>query len=300
MGRVEKEEHDDVAMFDAKDVKTGALVSTTSFCSHPLTNSSCKTGAVSTIPTISLPASSVKFSKISIRGFSNKNCVSLRHGRFQAKSSSAEVETSELTTSISGNNGPSTSFLSLLRPLLKLLSGGDPSQQRNFAFEVATSSLASLARFAWGSKSVVDSSVNKEIASNFPMHLQLYEFDDIVKYLFEGCGEGRSPSTGLLESMQELCVRHYVNWSSLTFFKMWEMDLARRTYFLLLQDLKRGGCGIEPQRCALCQTLGNSIIGKVVLPVYPILNKLYSEGLTVRRGRASSNLQKYMGYFFKL
>ncbi|KAI9073378.1 hypothetical protein K1719_044657 [Acacia pycnantha] len=236
-----------------------------SFCSHHLLNSSCITGGVSTIPTTSLPASSVKFPQISGRGFGNRNCVSQRHN-FQAKSTDADVETSEPSTSISVNNGnasssgPSTSFLSLLCPLLKLFSGGDPSQQRNYSLEAATSSLASLARFAWGSKSVVGSSMNKEITSNFPMRLQLYEFEacpfcrrvrealteldltvevypcpkgssrhrevvkrsggreqfpflidpnsgismhesgDIVKYLFERYGGGRSPSTGLLES----------------------------------------------------------------------------------------------------
>ncbi|KAK2385742.1 Thioredoxin family protein [Trifolium repens] len=154
----------------------------------------------------------------------------------------------------------SSSFLSFLCPLLKLFSGGDPSQQRNFAFELATSSLASTSRFAWGSKSVVQNAPSNEIASNPPITLQLFEFEacpfcrrvreamteldlsvevypcpkgslrhrevvrktggkemfpflidqnsgismyesgDIVKYLFERYGEGRSPSSGLLES----------------------------------------------------------------------------------------------------
>ncbi|KAF7824975.1 glutathione S-transferase, amino-terminal domain protein [Senna tora] len=127
-------------------------------------------------------------------------------------------------------------------------------------WQATTSSLASLARFAWGSKSVVDSSQNKDITSNMPVLLQLFEFEacpfcrrvreamteldlsvevypcpkgsvrhrevvkrsggkeqfpflvdpnngisiyesgDIVKYLFERYGEGRSPSSGLLES----------------------------------------------------------------------------------------------------
>ncbi|CAJ2638452.1 unnamed protein product [Trifolium pratense] len=153
-----------------------------------------------------------------------------------------------------------TSFLSFLCPLLNLFSGGDPSRQRNFALELATSSLASTSRFAWGTKSVVENAPSKEIDSNPPLSLQLFEFEacpfcrrvreamteldlsvevypcpkgsvrhrevvrktggkemfpflidqnsgismyesgDIVKYLFERYGEGRSPSLGLLES----------------------------------------------------------------------------------------------------
>lgn len=153
-----------------------------------------------------------------------------------------------------------SSFLSFLCPLLKLFSGGDPSRQRNFALELATSSLASTSRFAWGRKSVIESASSKGIASEPPISLQLFEFEacpfcrrvreamteldlsvevypcpkgsvrhrevvretggkemfpflidqnsgvsmyessDIVKYLFERYGEGRSPSLGLLES----------------------------------------------------------------------------------------------------
>lgn len=153
-----------------------------------------------------------------------------------------------------------TSFLSFLCPLFKLFSATDPSQPRNFTLEEATSSLASLSRFAWGRKSIVESSLNKEITSDLPYSLQLFEFEacpfcrrvrealteldlsvevypcpkgsvrhrevvrrtggkeqfpfvidqksgismyesgDIVKYLFEQYGEGRSPSSGLLES----------------------------------------------------------------------------------------------------
>ncbi|KAI9079516.1 hypothetical protein K1719_038488 [Acacia pycnantha] len=241
---------------------------------------------VPTIPTTSLPASSGKFPQISARGFGNQNCVAQRHN-FQAKSTDADVETSEPSTSIFVNNdnassfGPSTSFLSLLCPLLKLFSGGDPSQQRNYSLEAATSSLASLARFAWGSKSVVGSSMNKEITSNFPTRLQLYEFEacpfcrrdrealteldltvevypcpkgpsrhrevvkrsggreqfpflidpnngismhesgDIVKYLFERYGGGRSPSTEPqnklgFHAMMSFCSHHLLNSSCIT------------------------------------------------------------------------------------
>ncbi|XP_039688391.1 uncharacterized protein [Medicago truncatula] len=148
-----------------------------------------------------------------------------------------------------------SSFLSFLCPLLNLFSGGDPSGQRNFALELATSSLASTSRFAWGRKSVIESASSEKIASEPPISLQLFEFEacpfcrrvreamteldlsvevsrrfityttfniycsfefpflidqnsgvsmyessDIVKYLFERYGEGRSPSLGLLES----------------------------------------------------------------------------------------------------
>ncbi|BAT92970.1 uncharacterized protein LOC124827261 [Vigna umbellata] len=153
-----------------------------------------------------------------------------------------------------------TSLLSFLCPLLTLLSGKDPSQPRNFTLELALSSLASLSRFAWGKKSIAESSISTEITSELPLSLQLFEFEacpfcrrvrealteldlsvevypcpkgsvrhrevvsrtggkeqfpflidkkngismyesgDIVKYLFEQYGEGRSPSLGLLES----------------------------------------------------------------------------------------------------
>ncbi|CAJ1958483.1 unnamed protein product [Sphenostylis stenocarpa] len=153
-----------------------------------------------------------------------------------------------------------TSLLSFLCPLLTLFSARDPSQPRNFTFELASSSLASLSRFAWGQKSISESSLNQEITSELPFSLQLFEFEacpfcrrvrealteldlslevypcpkgsvrhrelvrrtggkeqfpflidkkngismyesgDIVKYLFEQYGEGRSPSLGLLES----------------------------------------------------------------------------------------------------
>ncbi|RRT80298.1 hypothetical protein B296_00007851 [Ensete ventricosum] len=104
----------------------------------------------------------------------------------------------------SGSSGsPSTSFLSLLCPLLKffgvritlsslaslflILIGGDPSQERNEFLEVATSSLSSLSR------------------SPFPFLVDLntgvsmYESSDIVKYLFRQYGQGRNPTFGLLE-----------------------------------------------------------------------------------------------------
>ncbi|KAL9321564.1 hypothetical protein ACSQ67_009617 [Phaseolus vulgaris] len=145
-----------------------------------------------------------------------------------------------------------TSLLSFLCPLLTLFSGKDPSQPRNLPFE--------LVKVCMGKKSIAESSVSKEINSELPFSLQLFEFEacpfcrrvrealteldlsvevypcpkgsvrhrevvsitggkeqfpflidkkkgismyesgDIVKYLFEQYGEGRSPSSGLLES----------------------------------------------------------------------------------------------------
>ncbi|XP_058722064.1 uncharacterized protein LOC131593540 [Vicia villosa] len=181
---------------------------------------------------------------------SKLKCTTNNRFKILAKSNS---DSSQSTSS-------STSLLSFLCPLLKLFSGGDPSGQRNFALELATSSLASTSRFAWGRKSAVESVQNNEITSNPPISLQLFEFEacpfcrrvreamteldlsvevypcpkgsvrhrevvrktggkemfpflvdqnsgvsmyessDIVKYLFEQYGEGRSPSLGLLES----------------------------------------------------------------------------------------------------
>ncbi|XP_061339650.1 uncharacterized protein LOC133286271 [Gastrolobium bilobum] len=188
-------------------------------------------------------------------GFANR-VWPLQSFRIVAKSKSKSKSDAQSTQ----HSTPSTSLLSFLCPLLKLFSGRDPSQQRNFTLELATSSLASLSRFAWGTKSVVESSLNKGITSNVPISLQLFEFEacpfcrrvreamteldisvevypcpkgsvrhrevvrrtggkeqfpflidqnsgismyesgDIVKYLFERYGEGRSPSSGLLES----------------------------------------------------------------------------------------------------
>ncbi|THU58803.1 hypothetical protein C4D60_Mb03t18290 [Musa balbisiana] len=97
----------------------------------------------------------------------------------------------------SGSSGsPSTSFLSLLCPLLKFFGDfkevvvlvfrilvrafsvreGDPSQERNEFLEVATSSLSSLARSPWGSKSLNNIN-NLESATSPQTYLQIYEFE---------------------------------------------------------------------------------------------------------------------------
>ncbi|CAM8942649.1 unnamed protein product [Rhodiola kirilowii] len=65
-----------------------------------------------------------------------------------------------------------TSFLAFLCPLLKLFSGGDPSQERNFFLEEATSSLSTLARYPWGSAAKIT-----RLADQPALPLQLYEFE---------------------------------------------------------------------------------------------------------------------------
>ncbi|CDP00857.1 unnamed protein product [Coffea canephora] len=169
------------------------------------------------------------------------------------------VEISSDDKNVGIGSSPSTSFLSFLCPLLKLFSGGDPSKERNYFLEEAMSSLSTLARFPWGSRSLIEDSqtinsvdppirlqlfefeacpfcrrVREAITEldlsveiypcpkgsvrhreavrrlggkeQFPFlidpnsEIQLYESSDIVKYLFQKYGKGRSPSTGLLES----------------------------------------------------------------------------------------------------
>ncbi|CAN6248771.1 unnamed protein product [Urochloa humidicola] len=61
-------------------------------------------------------------------------------------------------------------------PLLKLLGGGDPSQERNDVMEDATSSISSLARLPWESKVATTSGENFDKATSTPT-LQLYEFE---------------------------------------------------------------------------------------------------------------------------
>ncbi|KAG6578307.1 hypothetical protein SDJN03_22755, partial [Cucurbita argyrosperma subsp. sororia] len=195
--------------------------------------------------------------------------ISSRRHRFHANSVRSGAETEEPraqhspeSNAVSSNGSKlSTSFLSYLCPLLKIFAGGDPSRERNFTLEVATSSLSTLARLPWGSRTLSDSSQsNRNINLEPLLPLQLYEFEacpfcrrvrealteldllvevypcpkgsirhrdivkkcggkeqfpflidpntstsmyesgDIVKYLFHQYGNGRNPSTGLLES----------------------------------------------------------------------------------------------------
>ncbi|KAH9725390.1 Thioredoxin family protein [Citrus sinensis] len=201
------------------------------------------------------------FSSLSHRSSRNGNWVSGRN-RLHAKSADPDAGTSQVgdASSESKSGSASTSFLSVLCPLLKLFSGGDPSRERNDTLEVATSSLSTLARLPWGSRSLSEGSDTQEISnSDSPTRLQLFEFEacpfcrrvreaiteldlsvevfpcpkgsirhremvrrlggkeqfpflidpntgvsmyesgDIVNYLFQQYGKGRSPSTGLLE-----------------------------------------------------------------------------------------------------
>ncbi|KAM0940180.1 putative glutathione S-transferase, Thioredoxin-like superfamily [Dioscorea sansibarensis] len=184
--------------------------------------------------------------------------------RFHTYFARSDTDASQSSQSVQGDATsvatPSSSFLSVLCPLLKFFGGGDPSQERNEVFEVVTSSLSSFARLPWGSKSLVSNSYSEEPTRNPSPYLQLYEFEacpfcrrvreamteldlsaevfpcpkgslrhrtmvreiggkeqfpfmidlntgvslyesgDIVKYLFQQYGQGRQPSSGLLES----------------------------------------------------------------------------------------------------
>ncbi|BBH05225.1 Thioredoxin family protein [Prunus dulcis] len=139
----------------------------------------------SVFPRTSIPAFALKLSPYSQRLLRNGNWVSCRN-RFHANSADSDADTNELETQLSRENGavssnggnPSTSFLSVLCPLLKLFSGGDPSQERNFTLEVATSSLSTFTRFPWGSRSLSQNLDRQDITTlDPPMHLQLFEFE---------------------------------------------------------------------------------------------------------------------------
>lgn len=203
-------------------------------------------------PTASFPARTFRPGRFPEQRISGNGAWIRERGRVYVKSES-KADEEETSSSESTRSG---SFLSLLCPLLKLFSGGDPSQQRNHALEVATSSLASIARLPWGSRV---SSVSEDVSSTPPLRLKLFEFEacpfcrrvreamteldlsvevypcpkgsarhremvrrsggkemfpflidpntdtsmyesgDIVKYLYNQYGNGRGPSTGLLE-----------------------------------------------------------------------------------------------------
>uniref|UniRef100_A0A0E0H1B2 GST N-terminal domain-containing protein n=1 Tax=Oryza nivara TaxID=4536 RepID=A0A0E0H1B2_ORYNI len=99
-----------------------------------------------------------------------------------ARARPPRAEAGEAETAAGGTGATTTtgdgggSVLSFLCPLLKLLGGGDPSQERNDIVEVATSSLSSLARLPWGS-SVSTSSENNVNPTTSAPTLQLYEFE---------------------------------------------------------------------------------------------------------------------------
>ncbi|KAK0603980.1 hypothetical protein LWI29_010844 [Acer saccharum] len=114
-------------------------------------------------------ACSHTFSPISQRFSGNRNWVFPRI-RFHVKSATSPEDVS--------SSSAQTSFLSVLCPLLNLFSGGDPSRERNYTLEVATSSLSTLARLPWGSRSLSEGLYNQEIDnSDSLMRLQLFEFE---------------------------------------------------------------------------------------------------------------------------
>lgn len=215
-------------------------------------------------PIASFPASTFRPGRFPEERISGNGAWIRERGRIiYVKSSNSKAKADEEETSSSEStksSGNASTFLSLLCPLLKLFSGGDPSQQRNHALEVATSSLASIARLPWGSRVSSMSIYTQDASSSPPLLLQLFEFEacpfcrrvreamteldlsvevypcpkgsvrhremvrrsggkemfpflidpntdtsmyesgDIVKYLFNQYGNGRGPSTGLLES----------------------------------------------------------------------------------------------------
>ncbi|KAJ4713775.1 Thioredoxin family protein [Melia azedarach] len=120
------------------------------------------------------------FPSFSHRYSRNGNWIS-RKKRLHAKSADRDTDTSQVNVSSNSEGSSasaSTSFLSVLCPLLKLFSGGDPARERNDTLEVATSSLSTLARLPWGSRSLSEGFETQELSnSEFPMRLQLFEFE---------------------------------------------------------------------------------------------------------------------------
>ncbi|TYH18441.1 hypothetical protein ES288_A05G271500v1 [Gossypium darwinii] len=132
------------------------------------------------LTTASLPVSKLIFSSFSPKLSRNKKWVSRRNRFYPAKPTDHDLDTTGPSPQASTQNAvnASTSFLSILCPLLRLFSGGDPSQERNDALEVATSSLSTLARFPWGSKSLAEGSESNDITiSDPPIRMQLFEFE---------------------------------------------------------------------------------------------------------------------------
>ncbi|WZY77767.1 hypothetical protein YC2023_024151 [Brassica napus] len=64
-----------------------------------------------------------------------------KRGRVYVKSEANTDEETSSSSSESTTSGNASIFSSVLCPLLKLFSGGDPSQQRNHALEVTPSTL---------------------------------------------------------------------------------------------------------------------------------------------------------------
>ncbi|KAK4413419.1 hypothetical protein Salat_2754500 [Sesamum alatum] len=111
---------------------------------------------------------------------SSKNAVSGKRNRFHARNSANQEQEAQISQEEedidSGSSSPSTSVLSLLCPLVKLFSPEDPSGPRNYLLEEVTSSLSTIARFPWGSRSMSDG-LNDQQKVDPPLHLQLFEFE---------------------------------------------------------------------------------------------------------------------------
>ncbi|KAJ9167326.1 hypothetical protein P3X46_021989 [Hevea brasiliensis] len=133
-------------------------------------------------PPHSIPLSTIKYSPLSQKYSRDGNWVSLRT-RFRAKSDAdsnqqfSQENLAPATADGSSSSSTTTSFLSFLCPLLKLFSGGDPSRERNYALEAATSSLSTFTRLPWGSRSLLQSLDKSETTSNSSELLQLFEFE---------------------------------------------------------------------------------------------------------------------------
>ncbi|GMQ02044.1 hypothetical protein CsSME_00048459 [Camellia sinensis var. sinensis] len=195
-----------------------AVLSVTSTHSHsslflspppppPPPHSSPKIYGCLSFSTILIPLPTLKPSSFSQRFSINGNWDS-RRNRFRANSSDPERDFQNPPTQISQENdeisqdssssNPSTSLLSVLCPLLKIFSGGDPSKKRNYFLEIYPCPKGSIRH-----REMVRRLGGKE---QFPFLVDpntgksMYESSEIVKYLFQQYGKGRSLSMGLLES----------------------------------------------------------------------------------------------------
>ncbi|CAA6660216.1 unnamed protein product [Spirodela intermedia] len=133
------------------------------------------------IPKAAAPRLESPCASLKIRGSRER---SFRGIIFRVSASRTETDSENRTQASAGvvnspNDGGSSSgsFLSILCPLLKLFAGGDPSQERNEFLEVTTSSLSSLARLPWGTRSYLESSKQKDNEDSPLLRLQLYEFE---------------------------------------------------------------------------------------------------------------------------
>ncbi|XP_057793712.1 uncharacterized protein LOC131010278 [Salvia miltiorrhiza] len=143
---------------------------------HINSNKSIKSFARAQIP----PSTLIEFKLAVSRGNYHKNVDSCKRNRLRVRNSANQEEEAQFSQEKgapdNGGGGPSTSLLSFLCPLLKLFSAGDPSAERNYLLEEATSSLSTLARLLWGSRSL-PLVLNNEKRANPSLPLQLYEFE---------------------------------------------------------------------------------------------------------------------------